>query len=396
MKRFLIFSILCFGLGISLRAQDSVFTIRGDFKHFTGDQIVVLFNSANGGFTIDTMDVRNGKFVYSGQCNGRERRMMMLVDKKQQKAFNEKGKGKPVAMYGSFDLSFFVHPGADIRLTGDASDFPLVNLKDDKNPINEDYISLKLSNKKEQQEINRLHYSTNEAVWNGDKETVAANKKRMDELSDIMSGRTETWIAAHPDREYAAFLYLNSGLTWKSVDELRAQYNKFALEVRESEYSKNLLSILESRERIIPGAVAPNFTLTDVSTGKEISLSDYKGKYVIIDFWGSWCGPCRASHPHLREIYNRYKGEKFDILGIASDRKSEVIRKAASEDNITWPQVSMFEKRAGQQEINKLYAVSAFPTKFLINPQGVIEAIYIGSSDGLDQKLEELLGNNSL
>ena len=56
----------------------------------------------------------------------------------------------------------------------------------------------------------------------------------------------------------------------------------------------------------------------------------------------------------------------------------------------------MFEKRAGQQEINKLYAVSAFPTKFLINPQGVIEAIYIGSSDGLDQKLEELLGNNSL
>ena len=157
-----------------------------------------------------------------------------------------------------------------------------------------------------------------------------------------------------------------------------------------------MLSIIESRERIIPGAVAPNFTLTDVSTGKEISLSDYKGKYVIIDFWGSWCGPCRASHPHLREIYNRYKGEKFDILGIASDRKSEVIRKAASEDNITWPQVSMFEKRAGQQEINKLYAVSAFPTKFLINPQGVIEAIYIGSSDGLDQKLEELLGNNSL
>lgn len=396
MKRLLVFLIACLGWWISLSAQETAFTIRGNLKHFTEDQMIILFNTSNGNFVMDTLDVCKGKFVYTGKCSGRERRMMMLIDKAQQKAFKEKGKGKSVAMYGSFDLSFFVHPGADIRLTGDAGDFPLVNLKDSKNPINEDYIALKLMNKKEQQEINRLHYTTNEAVWNGDKETVAMQKKQMDELSKVISERTETWIADHPDREYAAFLYLNSDLTWKSVEKLRTQYNKFTPEVKESEYGKNLISIITARERVVAGAVAPDFTLTDVFTGKEISLSHYKGKYVIIDFWGSWCGPCRASHPHLREIYGRYKREKLDILGIASDRKSEVIRKAATEDSITWPQTSMFEERAGQRAIDKLYAVSAFPTKFLINPQGVIEAIYIGDSDGLDRKLEELLGNDNL
>ena len=392
MKTFLVCGFLCIVLGFTLQAQNKTFTIRGDFKHFSKNDMIVLFNRANGSFTIDTLDVHEGKFEYSGSCNGRENRMMMLMDRERQKAFNEKGKGKPVVMYGRFDLSFFVHPGANILLTGDARVFPFVNLKDDKNPINEDYISVKLMSKKEQQEINRLHYTTNEAIWNGDKEIAAVNKNRIQELSDTISARTALWIETHPDREYAAYLFLNSDLTWKSVDELRTQYNKFSTEVQASEYGRNLLSIIESRERVIPGAIAPDFTLTDVSTGKEISLSDYKGKYVIIDFWGSWCGPCRASHPHLREIYDRYKGEKFDILGIAADRKKEVIQKAVSEDHITWAQASMFEKREGQKAIDKLYAISAFPTKFLINPKGVIEAIYIGSSDGLDEKLKELFG----
>ena len=163
--------------------------------------------------------------------------------------------------------------------------------------------------------------------------------------------------------------------------------------MRQSVYGQALAEKIRGMEAIVPGAEAPAFTMRDVISGKDLSLSHYKGKYVIIDFWGSWCGPCRKSHPHLLQLYSRYKEKGLSIVGIAADHKDEVIRKAASEDGLLWPQLNMYEKRAGQPEINKAYNVSAFPSKFLINPDGKIEAIFVGDTKEIDSLLEKLLGD---
>lgn len=384
--------MLCFGIAAPLSAQNEQFTIRGKFKNVTEGYSLVLFNTSNGNFKIDTLKLQKGEFRYTGECQGREQRLMMLTSPADME-FRKKSKGKKgLIMFGSFELSLFVHPGAEILLIGDISDFPFVQLTDKKNRINEDLIDLKLSNAKEQKEINQLHHTTNAAIWEDNKEEAAKGRVRMDELQKIISARRAEWIKNHPASEYAVHLYLTSGLSGVQVKELQAQYDSFTPEAQTSAYGKDLAELIRTRSTVIPGSVAPAFTLKNVDTGENISLSDYKGKYVVLDFWGSWCGPCRASHPHLIQVYEKYKSDRFDILGIAADQKDEIIRKAAQEDKITWPQTNMYEKQANGKQMQKLYDISAFPTKIIIDPEGKINAVFIGDSKKLDEKLTELLG----
>lgn len=393
MKQLITTLALCLSAFTFLQAQSNYFTIRGNFKNMPDHYTLLLFNTENGEFKTDTLKAHDGVFNYTGQCQQREPRIMMLMGTEEQKQFKEKSKGKSVAMYGSFDLSFFVHPGADIELSGDINDFPFINLKDSKNSINEDYIAVKQLCTKAQKEINHLHYVLNEARWNNDRATMDNNRKRMAELNDEINQIQKEWINNHLDSEYAAYLYSRTGLYQDSTDKLEAQYKKFAPAIQQSEYGKLLADRIKAQKTIVAGAQAPAFTMKDINTGKDVSLADYKGKYLIIDFWGSWCGPCRASHPHLIQLYKQYKGDKFDIIGIAADHKDDVIKEAAEKDGLLWTQVNMYEKRNGQEPINKLYNISAYPTKLLINPKGIIEAIYIGDTKEIDNKLKELLGN---
>lgn len=392
MKQITFTLILCFCSLTAMQAQEGTFTIHGKLTNMTDKHLLLLFNMSNDGFKIDTLKVENGAFTYTGKCRNRETRTLMLSDTEKMKESREKGKGKTTAMIGSFELSPFVHPGADIELSGDANDFPLINLKDSKNQINEDYITVKLLCAKQQKEINKLHYTINEARWNDDKETAQTNLKHVSELGEEINKIKKDWIATHPNNEYAAYLYMTTFMNGTLIDELQAQYDKFTPAVQQTEYGKAIADKIKAEKRIIAGATAPDFTMKNIYTGKDVSLADYKGKYLIIDFWGSWCGPCRASHPHLIQLYKQYKGDKFDIIGVAADRKDNVIKEAADKDGLLWPQFNMYEQRNGQEAINKLYNISAFPTKILVNPQGIIEAIYIGDTKEIDAKLKELLG----
>lgn len=392
MKQITLTLILCFCALTALQAQEGTFTIHGKLTNMTDKHLLILFDMSNGGFKMDTLKIENGIFTYTGKCSKREQRTLMLSDIEKMKESREKGKGKTSVMIGSFELSPFVHPGADIELSGNANDFPLINLKDSKNQINEDYITVKLLCAKQQKEINKLHYIINEARWNDDKETAQTKQKRVSELSEEISKIKKDWIAVHPNNEYAAYLYMTTFMNGNPIDELQVQYDKFTPAVQQTEYGKAIADKIKAEKRIIVGATAPAFTMKNIYTGKDVSLADYKGKYLIIDFWGSWCGPCRASHPHLIQLYKQYKGDKFDIIGIAADRKDDVIKEAAEKDGLLWPQINMFEKRDGQKAIDKLYNISAFPTKLLVNPQGIIEAIYIGDTKEIDAKLKKLLG----
>ena len=392
MKQVLLTLALCFCAITASQAQNSTFIIHGKLNNMTNKQFLVLFNMSNDSYSIDTLKVENGKFTYTGQCKQRESRTMMLANPEESKALREKSKGKSTAMIGRFELSLFVHPGADIELSGEADDFPFISIKDSKNPINEDYSAVRLLYAEQQKEINKLHYVYNEARWNEDKAAIETAQKRVGELSKEISKIKDNWIETHPNREYAAYLYMTTNMNGSSAEEMQAQYDKFAPAVQNTEYGKAIAEKIKAQKTIVAGAKAPSFTLKNIYTGKDISLSDYKGKYLLIDFWGSWCGPCRASHPHLLKLYDLYKDDKFDIIGIAADRKDETIKEAAEKDGLLWAQINMYEKRDGQQPVNKLYNIAAFPTKILINPKGIIEAIYIGDTKEIDGKLKELLG----
>ncbi len=135
------------------------------------------------------------------------------------------------------------------------------------------------------------------------------------------------------------------------------------------------------------GFYAPQFSGKSYN-GEEINFADYRGKYVLLDFWGTWCAPCVAEISHLKKIYEKYADKNFEIIGIAKDKKAK-IEKFVKEKNIAWPQIIQDELN----EIITLYNVRGYPTTILLDPDGKIIAKNLRSTL-LDDKLKEVLGKD--
>lgn len=135
------------------------------------------------------------------------------------------------------------------------------------------------------------------------------------------------------------------------------------------------------------GQVAPDFTLPDLS-GKATSLSSFKGKYVLVDFWASWCKPCRMENPNVVQAYNTYKNKNFTIVGVSLDRTKEAWAKAIQADGLTWSHVS--DLKFWESAVVPLYGLNSIPSNMLLDPEGKIIAIGLRGPE-LQAKLQEVL-----
>ena len=154
-------------------------------------------------------------------------------------------------------------------------------------------------------------------------------------------------------------------------------------------HGRELFAILPALKATMTGSMAPEFSIPDTG-GKILSLSSLRGKYVLIDFWASWCGPCRGENPNLVKAFGQYKTKNFTVLGVSFDDKKDDWLKAIIKDGLTWPQVC--DLQGMQDNMAKLYAVKAIPKTFLIDPEGKIIAVGL-RGDEVENKLAELFGS---
>lgn len=158
---------------------------------------------------------------------------------------------------------------------------------------------------------------------------------------------------------------------------------------KDSEGCMNLKKQIKNAESFVLGAEAPDFTLMNME-GEPVSLSDFKGKVVLIDFWASWCGPCRRENPHVAKLYSKYKADGFEILGVSLDKTKDRWIDAVAKDKLTWPQVS--DLKGWQNEVAQMYSVKSIPDTVLLDKEGKILARKLRGPE-LDQKLASIFGH---
>lgn len=221
------------------------------------------------------------------------------------------------------------------------------------------------------------------------------NNEEVTQRNSLAAQRKLMKFAKENPDSYLVGIELWKSYIFMDANEVEEVFEKMPPALQNNEYGKRLKAELEKGRQARVGAMAPDFTKKQLD-GKLFRLSQHRGKYVLLDFWGSWCGSCRASHPHLKELYEKYKDDVV-FVGVGCERNKDLEKawkiweKAIQEDGMTWTQV--FNNEPGNKcDLSEIYNLHMFPTKILIDPEGKIAARLIGTHMPIDEPLKEIIG----
>ncbi len=356
--KIIIGALLLFPASLSM-AQDK-FEISGNFSGIGSDKKVILsYKNSEGKDAKDSALVKNGKFVLNGTTAFGNRAYLSLVPLKKDTSVRRGGEG-----YKEFYLEkgkYKVTGDGNIskaNITGTAaqSDFLLWTSKSE---------ALLAQFREITQRFSKVYYAKV-------KDTVEIKKIQAEArpVHAKIEAALDSFIFSHPDSYVALDLIASEKTAVIDPKVFEAYYKPLSKRVLGSFTGQALTAKYDKAKQIAIGKTV-DFTQTD-DKGNEFKLSSLKGKYVLVDFWASWCGPCRAENPHLLKAYNELKNKKFEVVGVSLDETKAAWLNAVKQDGMPWIQVS--DLKGFKSELAVKYGISAIPQNFLVNPEGVIIA----------------------
>ena len=348
-------------------AADSTYTITGKIEGLDSGWVYLRHRQLTDE-PADSAPVKKGAFVLSGLASSPE--------------FVNIG----ILQDGNRDYraGFFLQHGAQ-TLAGKKDSLSDAALVITGSPAEEEFIQFQHSQKPFDSISNLLEKRYAAAEAKKDKPLQDSVVKLFKDLSGRTRQSVRDYVAAHPSSYVSAF-EVNSFYSYNpDGDELDSIYKKLDSTVQTSYYGLKIKETLHAAQMTAIGKPAPDFTLADTS-GKPVSLSSFKGKYVLVDFWASWCGPCRGENPSVVKAFHKYHPKGFTVLGVSLDEKKDKWEEAIAKDHLTWTQVS--DLKGWKSSVGELYGIKGIPMNFLLDKDGKVIAKELRGED-LEKKLAE-------
>lgn len=356
----------------------NTFTIQVDGRKMLDKPTLYLFYQQDGKKYIDSANQKNGIYLFKGEVDHLIN-VAMAADHTRMGLQNLLKK----KTYEVDVLKFYIYPG----LIGFKTDSLLSSVTFTNSVVNRDVQRLDILSKPNAIKTTELEKKLVVAKDKTEKEIL---QRSIDSLLVARRAMWKSFYQNNPNSQVALM-----ALKWYAGQDASlvvygVDFMRLSKQVRNTPEGKSFYKQLLDKGTLVAGSHAPDFEQADTQ-GKMVRLSSFNGKYVLLDFWASWCGPCRKENPALVKVYQEFKDKKFTILGVSLDEHDgrAAWLEAIKKDGLIWPQLS--DLKHWDNVVAKLYSISSIPQSFLIGPDGVIIARDL-NAEQLKLKLIEVMG----
>ena len=357
--RKLLLSIVAASMTLAACNAQSGYKVTGTVEGMPDGKAIIATVNGSSLDTLAKADVKNGSFEFTGNVSEPTGAYIMVI--------------------GQRGAIPFMLENANITVNAGQAGLTVTGSEGQK--IYDQFMAINTTTQQEAMKLQQEYQAAN-----GDQAKMQAVQEAYAKLMTDAQAKETELIKANPDSYVSTFVIVSS-MGQMEYEQLKERYNLLGEKAKAGAQGKAIAAQIAKLESTAIGQIAPNFTIT-TPEGESISLYDIKGKVKLIDFWASWCGPCRGENPHVVEIYKEYHPKGLEIFGVSLDNNKEAWVKAIADDGLVWKHGS--DLKGWQSAPAQLYSVTGIPHTVLLDENNKIIAKNL-RGDELKQKIAELL-----